>query len=269
MKRRITLLVLLSALVAACGGGGGDDDDRNSGPAASGGGAGAAAAAVATPLDAAAMTPAGGTPPPAAPFAPMPDTAAATGLRALVESEFDDPLRAPFIVESLGNGTVTAVENGRFSVTPADGAQQPMLAKSIPDIAAGVIETEVSISGEGAGGVTIRMRRTPQGTFVGYVCWIAMPDRAGCSFSDKDVFESLFVAAPGVVQVGESNRLRAAMIDDQLQLEVNGVVVGRVTETRNVNGKWGVYAESFAGGTATTSFERITIFRVFGAYALP
>jgi hypothetical protein len=113
------------------------------------------------------------------------------------------------------------------------------------------------------------MRRTPQGTFVGYVCWIAMPDRAGCSFSDRDVFESLFVAAPGVVQIGESNTMRAAMIDDQLQLEVNGVVVGRVTEARNVNGKWGVYAESFAGGTATSSFERIAIFRVFGDYALP
>lgn len=272
MLRRAGVLLLICVLLAACGGSGDDDDDDGSTSSGGGGGAGAAAAAATTPTpDTSSTAPAGATTAaaPAATFALMPDPATASGLRAIVDSEFDDPLKAPFIAESLGNGTETKVENDEYSVTPADGQLQIMLPKAIPAVADGIVETEVSISGDGAGGVAVRVRKTPQNTLVGYVCWVALPDRAGCSFSDKNVFENLFTAAPGMVQIGETNLVRAAMIGDQLQLEVNGVVVGRATDTRNVNGNWGVYAESFAGATATSIFEWIRIYRVIGSYDLP
>lgn len=191
----------------------------------------------------------------------MPEPAGFAGVRVALDSEFDDPIKAPFLVDTLASGTTTTVADGKFTVTPPVGDPESMLPKAIPSVNDGIIETSVTVSGDGAGGVAIRMRRTAQGTYSGFVCWVAMPDRAGCAISEKDRFENLFTAEPGTVTIGESTVLRAAMVGDRLQFEVNGVVVGQATSGFSVAGGWGVYAESAEGSQTTASFDYIRLYR--------
>lgn len=256
-------LALVFVLLVACGGGsdsGGESANPGITATAGGGGAAAAAAAAQASPTAAAGADAN-TPAPVVTIAPMPEPVGFAGVRVALESEFDDPIKAPFLVGTLASGTTTTVADGKYTVTPSAGEPESMLPKAIPSVNDGIIETSVTVTGDGAGGVAIRMRRTPQGTYSGFVCWVAAPDRAGCAISEKDRFENLFTAVPGTVTIGDSNLVRAAMVGDRLQFEVNGVVVGQTTSGFSVAGGWGVYAESAQGGQTAVSFDYIRLYR--------
>ena len=265
--RRIALLLLV-VLVVACGGGSGSDDDESS-DSSGGSSAGAAAAATKAPDDSSATSEGITGQPASADVAAMPEPAGASGVQPILQAAFDDPTRSPFLVDEFENGAVTEIADGVYRITPADGKTQIMLPKSIPAVNNGIVDVNVSVEGTGAAGVSIRSRKDPQGTFSGYVCWISEPAGAGCSLNTKDKYTLMFSAPAGSVALQEQNALRVAMIGDTLQFEVNGTVIGQLTDRSFVSGNWGLYAESSSGGTATGSFDDVVVYRVTGNYALP
>jgi hypothetical protein len=269
--RRVVLLLLVFVLALALVACGGDSDDSgDSGGNASGGGA--AAAATSVPDDDEEDEEATEAAPPLAVVTdadPMPDPVGASGVRAVLTANFESEQRSSFLVDAFENGTVTTVADNTYSVTPADGSTQIMLPKSIPAINNGIIDANVSVTGSGAAGVSLRTRKDPQGTFSGYVCWVSEPAGAGCSLNSRDTYTLLFAAPDGSVELQESNHLRVAMIGGVLQFEVNGQVIGQIEDATYVSGPWGLYAESVGGGTATGTFSDVVIYRSTGSYELP
>lgn len=266
--KRIALLLLIVVL-AACGSSSDSDDTGSSADSASGA-VDVAATSVADDEDSDETE---AEEPPThvvvTDVEPMAEPDGAKGVRSVLAVEFDDPERSKFLVGEFENGAISEVVDGVYRISPANGMTQIMLPTSIPAVNDGIIDVNVSIEGSGAVGVSIRSRKDPQGTFSGYVCWISEPAGAGCSLNTKDDYTLMFSAPVESIQLQEANALRLAMIDDKLQFEVNGVVVGQLADSTYVSGNWGLYAESAEDGNATGTFDDVVVYRVTSSYELP
>lgn len=240
--------VLALLVLAACG-----TEDRDEAASQS-----SAAAAVTAETDMRSSWPS--IVPGASPDAPLPQRQK-NSADVVFSTSFDDGSNESIFVGETGFGARASIVDGAYVVEVADGEWQTITVGPMPHLRDGVIEADVVLNGSGLGGLVARSLTDADGNSWMYVCLIDETGWAGCVTSHGDTYQDLFWGEIDGYSPGTVQHLTMRVVDDRIDLSVNGQAIGSAQDASVQLGSWGVFAESVAGSTATVEFDNLSISR--------
>ena len=182
-----------------------------------------------------------------------------SGADVVLSTTFEDDAAGLFFVGETGFGASTSIVNGKYTVDVAQGEWQVISPDPMPQPENGMIEADVALTGSGFAGLVSRSSVDPNGKNWMYVCLLDESGWAGCVASRADDYQDLFWEQIDGYVAGAPQRMRLSVVEDRIELTVNGQAIGSATDATIPSGSWGVFAESLPDSAATITFDNVTI----------
>lgn len=172
---------------------------------------------------------------------------------------FEDDAGRLFYTGETNFGARASITDGRYVVEVEDGEWQTITPGPMPHPRNGSIEADVTLTGTGFGGLVARSSVDAAGDDWMYVCLLDDTGWAGCVASVGDTYQDLFWGEIDGFRPGDTVRLRLTVVEDQIELAVNGNVIGSAQDASVQSGAWGVMAESQDETLMTVAFDNLSI----------
>lgn len=181
------------------------------------------------------------------------------GENVLYSTSFDDEAGKLFFVGETSFGARATIVDGRYRVEVEDGEWQSITPGPLLHPQNGVIEADVTLNGTGFGGLVARSSTDAGGNDWMYVCLIDESGWAGCVATRGADYEDLFFEQIDDFTPGAVQRVVLTVVDDRIELAVNGQVIGSAQDSSVQIGSWGVFAESQDESLTTVEFDNLSI----------